>query len=82
MTADAASDEACGWIVTVSTPAVGGGEPAVEVYFVAIADQVDAIEAVRAAYGATQGALVTAHQEISKSLMAALSLKGGDVVVW
>ena len=71
--------EPLGWIVTVATPQVGGSGSSLEVYFVAISDQVDAIEAVRAATCPGQGALIVAHQDISKSLMAALALKPGDV---
>ena len=76
------TEEALGWIVTVATQPIGGGDATVDVYFVAIPDQIDAIDAVKGASGAPQGALVTAHQEISKSLMAALSLKPGDTKVW
>jgi hypothetical protein len=68
-----------GWIITVATPRLGGGDPSVEVYYVAISDQIDALDAVRAIAGSAPGAMVVAHQEISKSLMAALSLKPGDV---
>jgi len=82
MTADSSTSQPLGWIVTVAAPGVGGGAPSLEVYFVAISDQVDAIDAVKAASGAGQGCLVVAHQEISKSLMAALSLKPGDVTQW
>jgi hypothetical protein len=77
-----AREEPLGWIVTVATPPTGRGDATVDVYFVALPDQVDAIDAVRAIAGATQGVLITAHQEISKSLMAALSLKPGDTKVW
>src|SRR5688572_6749588 len=62
MTADASTSQPLGWIVTVATPGVGGGDPSLEVYFVAISDQVDAIDAVKAVSGAGQGCLVVAHQ--------------------
>ena len=81
--ADQASEsETLGWIVTAARVQTAEGEPSLDVYFVAISDQVDAIQAVKMASAATEDTQVIAHQEISKSLMAALSLKPGDAVVW
>jgi esterase/lipase superfamily enzyme len=83
MTEQASSPEPpVGWIVTVTTPRMGGGKPSIEIYYAAISDQIDAIDAVKAKSGAAQGTMVVAHQEISKSLTGALSLNPGDVTQW
>jgi hypothetical protein len=75
-------NETLGWIVTVARAQTAEGEPSLSVYFAAISDQVDAIQAVKKASAAREDTQVIAHQEISKSLMAALSLKPGDAMVW
>jgi hypothetical protein len=82
MVDQASESETLGWIVTVARVQTAEGEPSLDVYFVAITDQVDAIQAVKAAPAATEDTQVIAHQKISKSLMAALSLKPGDAMVW
>jgi hypothetical protein len=81
MADQSSKSDTLGWIVTVARPQPHEGEP-LDVYFVAISDQVDAIKAVKAASAAAEDAQVVAHQEICKSLMAALSLKPGDAKVW
>jgi hypothetical protein len=54
-----------------------------KVYYVAISDKNAALDAVKAVVGVpAPGAQIIAHQPISKSLMAALSMKPGDVVQW
>ena len=82
MSEQASAGPPVGWIVTVTTARMGGGKPSVEVYYAAISDQIDAIDAVKTKSGATQGAMVVAHQEMSLSLIAALGLNPGDVIRW
>jgi hypothetical protein len=72
-----------GWIVTLSTPRAGDGTPLMKVYYVAISDQTEALDAVKASAGVRPpGAEIVAHQPISESLISALSMKPGDIVQW
>ena len=65
-----------GWVVRVTTKRLGG-LPAVEIYDVAIADAVDAVEAVRRAYGAGPDTIV----EIVAELPAGTDLRDGEVLL-
>jgi hypothetical protein len=72
-----------GWIVTLSTPRAGDGTPLMKVYYVAISDQAEAVDTVKAiASVRPPGAAIVAHQPISKSLISALSMKPGDILQW
>jgi hypothetical protein len=82
MTDDASQLEPpVGWIVTAAIPRAGDGTPLMQVYYVAMPDRVDALEAVRAIVAVNApDAEVIAHQQISKTLMSSLSLRPGDIV--
>jgi hypothetical protein len=72
-----------GWIITVSAPREGDGTPFMKVFYVAVPDRTNALDAVKAtiALPAT-GVEIIAHQTMSESLLGALSMKPGDVVQW
>ncbi len=65
-----------GWVVRVTAKRLGGALPAVEIYDVAIADAVDAVEAVRRACGAGPDTI-----EIVAELPSGTDLRDGEVLL-
>lgn len=76
------------WAVTVTTPALGGGEPLKEVFYSAFRDPERAIQAVRAYQGVSvdPAVLVEAKSQLSDAEVAYLSdnhsLSAGNVIRW
>ena len=74
------SDKASlGWTITVMRPVVGSGVPSIEIFYAAISEQLEALEAVKKIAGATADTEVILHQGMSQSLMNSLGLKAGQV---
>ena len=68
-----------GWTITVRQLVLGGGIASIEIFYAAIPDQLEALEAVKKVAGAAADTEVVAHQGMSESLMNALELKAGQL---
>lgn len=68
-----------GWVVRVTTKRLGGGAPAVELFNAHIADEQQAVAAVRKLAGASTDTIVEAVEQLSASVLAGLGLEDGKV---
>jgi hypothetical protein len=69
------TEQASGWVVTVTTAGIGG--PIVRVWYVACADKAIAIKTVKNA-AKTTGATFEIAREMSKTLMTSFGLSSGE----
>lgn len=73
------TSEAAGWVVRVTTQALGGAAPLEEFYLVGIPDKGVAEGVVREKTQATADQAVEAIREISANAVVARDLKPGEV---
>ena len=72
------TDKAYGWVVTVSTPMMGGGKPMLQTFDVAIGDARDAMEKVKRRVKADGDTKVIVKSQLTKAQVAALKLEAGE----
>jgi len=69
-----------GRVVEVVTPAMGGGQPMVELFFVALSDDMAANEAVRTFFSSTdEGVKIRSVAPLSATTVEALDMILGEV---
>jgi hypothetical protein len=70
-----------GWAVLVTMKVMGGGTSK-QLYYAAIANRVEAVEAVKRRTGATPDVNVEAQAPVSESVFRAHNVADGQVVQW
>jgi hypothetical protein len=68
-----------GRVVEVVTPRLGGGEPAIELFFVALDDDPEAVEAVRSKWQYSAETKVVALTKLSANTVKTLGMRRGEI---
>lgn len=68
-----------GRVVEVVTPRLGGGEPAIELFFVALDDDLEAVEAIRSKWQYSADTKISSLTKLSAANVKALGMRRGEI---